>query len=75
MSDIAVNLEEAQRQMVLLALAKLAIERPGWLQAIEDIALQMDNHTAGGKPQLLYEFLRIHTRTEEEPDERSTAGS
>lgn len=37
------SLDEGQRQMVLLALAKLAIERPGWQSALEEIALQIDN--------------------------------
>lgn len=30
MNDITVTIEEGQRQMILLAIARLAIERPGW---------------------------------------------
>lgn len=61
-----VQLEEEQRQIVLLALAKLSIERPGWLDAIERVALRMDNRTAQGKPELLHEFRRIHAVIQEE---------
>lgn len=59
MKDHTLQLDEGQRQMVLLALAKLSIERPGWLEAIEEIAMKMDNRTAEGKPEMLYEFRRI----------------
>jgi hypothetical protein len=40
---ITVELDESQRQMVLMALAALAIERPGWDMALSAIALKMDN--------------------------------
>jgi hypothetical protein len=50
-------MEESQRQMTLLALAKLAIERPGWTWALEQIALLMDDPAPDGKP-LLFEALR-----------------
>jgi hypothetical protein len=61
--DHIITLEEGQRQILLLALAKLSIERPGWLDAIERIAFLMDNRTMQGKPELLYEFRRIHNDT------------
>jgi hypothetical protein len=35
--DHAVTLSEEQRQMVLLALAKLALERPGWDYALGEV--------------------------------------
>jgi hypothetical protein len=54
-----IELDEGQRQMVLLALAKLSIERPGWLYAIEELALTMDNTSAQGKPELLHNFRRL----------------
>src|SRR5260370_34876936 len=56
---VVVHLEEGQRQMTLLALAKLSIERPGWLLVIEDLARQMDNDSEG-KPLLLHIFRKIH---------------
>jgi hypothetical protein len=60
MKDHDIQIDEGQRQMMLLALAKLSIERPGWLTAIEELALKMDNRTADGKPELLHEFRRLH---------------
>jgi hypothetical protein len=60
MTNHAIQLEEDQRQMVLLALAKLSIERPGWLDAIEELALRMDNRDPQGHPEMLYVFRRIH---------------
>jgi len=44
MSAIDIQLDEGQRQMVLLALAQLARRRPDWDEALNDIALKMDNH-------------------------------
>lgn len=42
-----VELEEGERQMCLLALAKLAVERPGWDYALNRLALKMDNAKDG----------------------------
>lgn len=36
--DITVTIEEEQRQMLLLALAKLSIERPGWHWTLGELA-------------------------------------
>lgn len=43
MRDITITLKEGQRQAVLLALAKLSIERPGWDYMLNQIAMKMDN--------------------------------
>jgi hypothetical protein len=59
-------MEEGQRQMTLLALAKLSIERPGWLWALEQVALLMDDPEPDGKPYLFEEFRRIHAPAEGE---------
>jgi hypothetical protein len=59
-SGVMLHLDEGQRQMVLLALAKLSIERPGWLDAIEEIAAPMDNKNEHGKPELLHNFRALH---------------
>jgi hypothetical protein len=64
MKDHTVLLEESERQMVLLALAKLSLEKPGWLHAIEELGLKMDNRTAQGKPEMLSEFRNIHAEGE-----------
>jgi len=37
MSNMSITIREEERQMILLALAKLAIERPGWDNALSDI--------------------------------------
>jgi hypothetical protein len=61
---ITVTLNESQRQAVLMALAHLAIERPGWRPAcLEPIALLMDNQLPDGRPQLFTEFLKLHHDT------------
>lgn len=39
---ITVELDEGQRQMTLMALAALAVERPGWDMALSEIAAKMD---------------------------------
>jgi hypothetical protein len=38
-----ITLDESERQAVLLALAKLSLERPGWDHMLNQIALKMDN--------------------------------
>jgi hypothetical protein len=50
-------LEEGQRQMLLLALAHLAVERPGWDEALSEIAQRIDNRK-DGKPEM-YEHFRV----------------
>lgn len=40
-------LDEADRQMVLLALARLSVERPGWEYCLHAIALQIDAQSEG----------------------------
>ena len=39
---VALQLDESQRQAVLMALAHLAVERPGWDVMLEEIAAKMD---------------------------------
>jgi hypothetical protein len=56
---VDVRYEEGQRQATLLALAKLSIERPGWLDMLEEIALLMDNRV-DDKPELFHKFRNIH---------------
>jgi len=43
MSTCRVDLEEGDRQLVLMALAHLSLERPGWDYALNLIAMKMDN--------------------------------
>lgn len=55
-----VRLEEGQRQATLMALAHLAVERPGWKQMLSEIALKMDNRDAHGAPELFTKFIALH---------------
>ncbi len=51
-------LNEGERQMVLMALAKLCLERPGWDDALSQIAARIDNPL--GAPGCMYEdFIRL----------------
>ena len=54
-----IELNESDRQAVILALANLAVERPGWNYMLTRIALKMDNDR-GGKPQMYEEFKKTH---------------
>ncbi len=51
-----ITLDEGQRGMVLMALAHLAVERPGWDNALAEIAASMDNVGADGKPEMFSSF-------------------
>jgi hypothetical protein len=42
---MTIEIDESQRQMILLALAHLAIERPGWKYACGETAKVMDDGT------------------------------
>ena len=52
----ALALDEGERQMVLMALAHLALERPGWDDALSRIAVKVDNATPAGRPELYDNF-------------------
>jgi len=53
------QIDEGQRQMILLALAELSISRPGWDMALRNIARQIDNPTPEG-PQMFCEFKHLN---------------
>lgn len=54
-----VILTEEQRQLTLLALAICAIERPGFLDALEEVALKMDN-AADGHAEMFRKFWQLN---------------
>lgn len=58
---ITITLEEGDRQAVILALAKLSMERPGWCVMLEGIALKMDNARPDGRPEMFEHFRQIWT--------------
>lgn len=51
-------LSESDRQLVLMALAKLSLERPGWDAALNIIALRVDNNADGRAT--MYDEFRSH---------------
>jgi len=53
------RLDEGERQMMLMALAHLAVERPGWDDALQRLAKQLDNEE-NGRPQMYDEFRKLH---------------
>ena len=59
------DLDESDRQMTILALAHLALERPGWDDALSRVADKM-----GGKP-LFEEFKTLATAQLEIGETRS----
>jgi hypothetical protein len=55
---LSLELDEAERQMLLLALAHLSVERPGWDDALNRIACKIDNIT-DGRAVLYEEFASL----------------
>jgi len=53
---ITITLDEGQRQATIMALAHLAIARPGWDYMLNNIALLMDRDIEGRA--LMYEMLK-----------------
>jgi hypothetical protein len=56
------RLDEGQRQMMLMALAHLSVERPGWDDALQRLAIQLDNEQ-DGRPQMYDEFRKLRRLT------------
>jgi len=64
---IALLLDEGERQMLLLALAHLANERPGWDDTLNRIALRIDN--VGGRRATMYDQFKTLVTGREFPVE------
>ncbi len=58
------RIDEGERQMMLLALAKLSLEHPGWDDALNRLACKHDN-VNDGRAVMYDDFRQIH-----EADER-----
>jgi hypothetical protein len=56
---------EEDRQLVLMALAHLAVARPGFDDALATIARRIDNHSPDPdrRPELYDEFKRLHAES------------
>lgn len=52
------ELDESERQMVVMALAHLSVERPGWDDALNRLALRIDNNS-DGRAVMYDEFRRL----------------
>lgn len=53
------EIEENERQMILLALAELSLSRPGFDYAINNIAMQFDN-VENGRAKTYDEFRELN---------------
>jgi hypothetical protein len=58
------KIDEGERQMVILALAELALSRPGWDDALRTIAQRIDNKGIGSP---MYENLKRINRDRAAP--------
>lgn len=47
MADVTITLNDSDRQMVVIALAKLSLARPGWDEALNLVARRLDNAKNG----------------------------
>lgn len=64
-SMVRLELEEGERQVVLMALAALSIERPGWDHMLNEIARRIDNDE-GGRAKLYDGFRELRKPKEGE---------
>lgn len=62
---MVLEITEEQRQLVLLALGRLAAERPGFDFALNEVAIKMDNLKEGRA--LMYDQFRKMARREDPP--------
>jgi len=67
---ISTKLDEAERQLVLMALAHLSIARPGWDDALNRIARKIDTNQAGRAA--LYDAFREQHRPAVAQEGRAT---
>jgi hypothetical protein len=58
--QFAVMFDEGDRQMAILALAHLSVERPGWDDALNRLASRIDNVQHEGRAIMYDEFRRLH---------------
>jgi hypothetical protein len=70
----ALELEEGDRQIVLMALAHLSIERPGWDKALHVLALQIDSQR-DGRACMYDEFRTLRRRNLASQQPREPGGN
>ncbi len=59
-TELTITIQEEQRQLMLLALAICALERPGFDMALSEIAALMDNRTEDGRAEMYEGFKRLN---------------
>ena len=69
-----VTIDEEQRQLILMALAHLAVERPGLDDALERIAMQTDDVGPDLGPAMYRQFKRLHAPPKRAPPKRDGRG-
>lgn len=72
MNSVEVKIEEGDRQMILLAIAELALSRPGWDDTLGRIADYL-SHDATNDGRLMFEGLKL-TSADRVHEERSPLG-
>jgi hypothetical protein len=63
MSVHRLELSEEERQMVLLAMAVLSLESPGFDPMLNDMALRIDTPERGGRATMFDKFRRARADT------------
>ena len=58
---MTIEITEDQRQLIVMALAKLSAERPGWDACLVEIALKIDNKKPDGRPQQFDDYIILWT--------------
>jgi hypothetical protein len=53
---MTIDISEEQRQLIILALARLSMERPGWYFMCEQTALRFDNKNSHGHAEMFDTF-------------------
>jgi hypothetical protein len=67
MHDITVTIDEGERQMLLLALAKLSIERPGWHWTLGELAAKFSTAPTIEDGRAMFEQFRAIQSTRQTP--------
>jgi len=57
-TPMKIEIDEEHRQMMILALAHLSVERPGWDHALNELALKMDN-VEDGRATMYDQFRKL----------------
>lgn len=75
MKTVTIELEEEERQAMLLALAVLSLQRPGWDDMLNRIALRMDNFTKAGRGEMYDSFRELQDSERQLAEARVTAAA